>query len=142
MDKIRFSLEDIKALVKKYEDVKKNGAEMIHELKELINARPEVIQLLEASDKKLSVRFFDLIFYIQVEINSSKIGSAIGSLRTYMDMPDDKARFIENMEFTFDDGGNIQQKDELYILSPEVFPYYFLSKLTDFIVSQRIVIKP
>ncbi len=59
-----------------------------------------------------------------------------------MDMPDDKARFIENMEFTFDDGGNIQQKDELYILSPEVFPYYLLSKLTDFIVSQRIVIKP
>jgi hypothetical protein len=30
----------------------------------------------------------------------------------------------------------------LFILSPEVFPYYFLSKLTDFIINQRIVIKP
>jgi hypothetical protein len=142
MDKIRYSLDDIKALVRKYEDIKKTGAEMIHELKELINARPELIQLLEASDKKLSVRFFDLVFFIQIEINSSKIGNAIGSLKTYIDTQDDKGKALENMEFSFDDGGNIQQKDELFIISPEVFPYYFLSKLTDFVVGQRIVIRP
>jgi hypothetical protein len=143
MDKIRYSLEDIKALVKKYENVKKTGSDMIHELKELVQARPEIIQLLEASEKRLSLRFFDLIFIVQVEINSTKIDSAIGSLKVYLDMQEFKElHSLDIMEFTFDDTDNIQQKDELFILSPEVFPYYFLSKLTDFIINQRIVIKP
>jgi hypothetical protein len=143
MDKIRYSLEDIKALVKKYENVKKTGSDMIHELKELVQARPEIIQLLEASEKRLSLRFFDLIFIVQVEINSTKIDSAIGSLKVYLDMQEFKEMHsLDIMEFTFDDTDNIQQKDELFILSPEVFPYYFLSKLTDFIINQRIVIKP
>jgi hypothetical protein len=143
MDKIRYSLDDIKALVKKYENVKRTGSEMIHELKELVQARPEIIQLLEASEKRLSLRFFDLIFIVQIEINSTKIDSAIGSLKVYLDMQDLKEMHsLDIMEFTFDDTDNIQQKDELFILSPEVFPYYFLSKLTDFIINQRIVIKP
>jgi hypothetical protein len=143
MDKIRYSLDDIKALVKKYENVKRTGSEMIHELKELVQARPEIIQLLEASEKRLSLRFFDLIFIVQIEINSTKIDSAIGSLKVYLDMQDMKEMHsLDIMEFTFDDTDNIQQKDELFILSPEVFPYYFLSKLTDFIINQRIVIKP
>jgi hypothetical protein len=143
MDKIRYSLDDIKALVKKYENVKRTGSEMIHELKELVQARPEIIQLLEASEKRLSLRFFDLIFIVQIEINSTKIDSAIGSLKVYLDMQDLKQMHsLDIMEFTFDDTDNIQQKDELFILSPEVFPYYFLSKLTDFIINQRIVIKP
>ncbi len=143
MDKIRYSLDDIRALVKKYEDVKKTGSDMVHELKELVLARPEIIQLLEASDKRLSLRFFDLVFNVQVEINSTKIDSAIGSLKVYLDMQDYKdIHSLDIMEFTFDDSDNIQQKDELFILSPEVFPYYFLSKLTDFIINQRIVIKP
>lgn len=143
MNKIRYSLDDIKGLVKKYENVKKTGAEMIYELKELVLAKPEIIQLLEASEKRLSLRFFDLIFIVQVEINSTKIDSAIGSLKVYLDMQEIKElHSLDLMEFTFDDTDNIQQKDELFILSPEVFPYYFLSKLTDFIINQRIVIKP
>ena len=143
MNKIRYSLDDIKGLVKKYENVKKTGADMIHELKELILAKPEIIQLLEASEKRLSLRFFDLIFIVQVEINSAKIDSAIGSLKVYLDIQELKeVQSLDIMEFTFDDSDNIQQKDELFILSLEVFPYYFLSKLTDFIINQRIVIKP
>jgi hypothetical protein len=143
MDKIRYSLDDIKALVKKYENVKRTGADMIQELKELVLAKPEIIQLLEASEKRLSLRFFDLIFIVQIEINSTKIDSAIGSLKVYQDMQELKEmRSLDIMEFTFDDTDNIQQKDELFILSREVFPYYFLSKLTDFIINQQIVIKP
>jgi hypothetical protein len=143
MNKIRYSLDDIRALVKKYENVKKTGSEMIHELRELVLARPEIIQLLEASEKRLSLRFFDLVFIVQVEINSTKIDSAIGSLKVYLEMQEPKElHSLDLMEFTFDNTDNIQQKDELFILSPEVFPYYFLSKLTDFIINQRIVIKP
>ncbi len=145
MDKIRYGLDDIKSLVKKYENVKRTGSDMINELKEVINAKPEVIRLTETSDKKLSFRFFDLIFSIQLEINSSKIDSAIGSLKTYMeDQHKDEVhtQALENMEFTFDDAGNIQLKDDLYILTPEVFPYYFISKLTEFILNHRIAIKP
>jgi hypothetical protein len=143
MDKIRYSLDDIKALVKKYENVKKTGSEMIHELKELVLAKPEIIQLLEASEKRLSLRFFDLVFIVQVEINSTKIDNAIGSLKVYLNVQElNEIHTLDIMEFTFDDTDNIQQKDELFILSPEVFPYYFLSKLTDYIINQRIVIKP
>jgi hypothetical protein len=143
MNKIRYSLDDIKGLVKKYENVKRTGSEMIHELKELILAKPEIIQLLEATEKRVSLRFFDLVFIVQVEINSAKIDSAIGILKVYLDMQELKEmQSLDIMEFTFDDSDNIQQKDELFNLSLEVFPYYFLSKLTEFIINQRIVIKP
>jgi hypothetical protein len=142
MDKIRYSLDDIKALVKKYENVKKTGADMIQELKELVLAKPDIIQLLEASEKRLSLRFFDLIFIVQLEINSAKIDSTMGSLKVYLNMQELKEMpSLDIMEFTFDDTDNVQQKDELFMLSPEVFPYYFLSKLTDFIINQQIVIK-
>jgi hypothetical protein len=143
MNKIRYSLDDIKGLVKKYENVKRTGSEMIHELKELILAKPEIIQLLEATEKRVSLRFFDLVFIVQVEINSAKIDSAIGILKVYLDLQELKEmQSLDIMEFTFDDSDNIQQKDELFNLSLEVFPYYFLSKLTEFIINQRIVIKP
>ncbi|MDO1447238.1 hypothetical protein Q0590_13290 [Rhodocytophaga aerolata] len=143
MNKIRYSLDDIRGLVKKYENVKRTGSEMIHELKELILAKPEIIQLLEATEKRVSLRFFDLVFIVQVEINSAKIDSAIGILKVYLDLQELKEmQSLDIMEFTFDDSDNIQQKDELFILSLEVFPYYFLSKLTEFIINQRIVIKP
>lgn len=143
MTQVRYSLDDVKLLVKKYEEVKKIGSEMIHEFKELINARPEVIHLTEASDRKLSFRFFDLPFTLQLEINSNKIDNSIGVLRTYMDDAESiPLRPLENLEFSFDDGGNIQLKDDLYAHTPEVFPYFFMSKLTEFILSQRIIIKP
>ena len=141
MSRIKYTLEDIKSLTRKFNEVKKAGADMIRELKEVIHEKSEIITLIDSLERKLQLRFFDLLFTVQIEINSTKIDSAIGLLRTYLE--DGSAPIpLDNMEFTFDDGGNIQLKDDLYILTTEVFPYYFLSKLTDYILSQRIVIRP
>jgi hypothetical protein len=142
MNKIRYSLEDIRSLVHRFENVKQAGISMMNELKELINENPQLIDLLDCDTQFLYFRFFDLNFLVQIEVNSTKIENATGVIKTYMMTEQSSALSLENVEFTFDDSGNIQLKDDLYILTTEVFPYFFVSKLTEFILKEKLIIRP
>lgn len=142
MNKIRYSLDDIRSLVNRFEGVKRAGVSMISELKELINENPQLIELIDCDSQFLYFRFFDLNFLVQIEVNSTKIENATGVIKTYMMSEQSSALSLENVEFTFDDSGNIQLKDDLYILTTEVFPYFFVSKLTEFILKERLNIRP
>lgn len=142
MNKIRYSLEDIRGLVHRFENVKQAGILMISELKELINENPQLIELIDSDYQFLYFRYFDLNFLVQIEVISTKIENATGVIKTYMMNEQNSALALENVEFTFDDSGNIQLKDDLYILTTEVFPYFFVSKLTEFILKEKLIIRP
>ncbi|SFB76443.1 hypothetical protein SAMN05421780_101354 [Flexibacter flexilis DSM 6793] len=142
MNKIRYSLEDIRGLVNRFENVKQAGILMITELKELINENPQLIELIDSDYQFLYFRYFDLNFLVQIEVISTKIENATGVIKTYMMTEQNSALALENVEFTFDDSGNIQLKDDLYILTTEVFPYFFVSKLTEFVLKEKLIIRP
>lgn len=142
MNKIRYSLEDIRGLVHRFENVKQAGISMMSELKELINENPQLIELIDSDYQFLYFRYFDLNFLVQIEVISTKIENATGVIKTYMMTEQNSAMALEHVEFTFDDSGNIQLKDDLYILTTEVFPYFFVSKLTEFILKEKLIIRP
>lgn len=141
--KIKYSLEEVKKLIERYENLKSSGKDLIEELRGVMSENSEIVHLFHHDDQSLSFRFMDVHFMIQVEIHSHRINSNMGHLRFYLFNDKDQSyKHLEGMSFSFDDQGNIQQSDDFYHFSADVFPYVFISMLTDYIISNKLVISP